>query len=73
MTPEEIRRFLQLTTWACPRVQGQAVAGILGGLKTVDELSEYLPLIIGSNEYYIGDVHGTIIWSLENRMPWQDE
>lgn len=70
---ETLRAFDKITLLACGRVQGLAQAAIRAGLPSARDLFDYLPLLVECDANYVEDVHGTILFTLENPMPFQRE
>ena len=62
----DIKLFNQLMTFGCSRCQGAVVDALRNGLKTVSEFKEYISLIFENKDNLVNDVHGTILYSLEN-------
>jgi hypothetical protein len=61
---EQLSKLDQITALSCGRVQRLAEMGILGGLDTPEDLLEQLPKLVENSPNYIGDVHGTVLYSL---------
>lgn len=62
----DIKLFNQLMTFGCSRCQGAVIDALRMGLKTVSEFKEYISLIFENKDNLVNDVHGTILYSLEN-------
>ena len=63
---EKLRAFDHLTILACPRVQRMAISGLQAGLRTAQDLFDYAGPVLESIPHVVDDVHGTIIFSLED-------
>jgi hypothetical protein len=64
--PEKLRTFEHLTILACPRVQRMAINGLRAGLRSAQELFEYAAVVLEGIPHVVDDVHGTIIFTLED-------
>jgi hypothetical protein len=62
----EIRMYNQIMVLGCSRCQGAVKAALSGGIKTVMEFKEFISLIFENNENIVNDVHGNILFSLQN-------
>lgn len=67
--PVELRELEHIASTACARVQSIARDGLHAGLKTAEELFEYLPILVEQDSLYIDDIHGTVVFLLENPLP----
>jgi hypothetical protein len=64
--PAELASFDRLSLLACARARGLLQQAVLKGLTTIEEAREYAVPLLESNTNVVNDVHGTIIYSLEN-------
>ena len=64
-----LKDFDEITMLACARVQSCARAGVMAKLSSAAELFDYLPVLVETDARYVEDVHGTILFGLENPMP----
>ena len=62
----DLRSFDQLSVLACARARGLLQQALLAGITTIDEAREYAVPLLEAKQNLINDVHGTIIYSLEN-------
>lgn len=67
LSPQKMRRFNAILKYAVPRIQGLVEAGYIKGIFELKELWEYGP-IIKEELRFIEDVHGTIIYLLNDEF-----
>lgn len=58
---ETLLEFDQIVFWTISRLQSYAIDGLYQGLKSVEELWEYFPLIFFERSDYLRDFHGNIL------------
>ncbi|MCX6164702.1 MAG: HEPN domain-containing protein [Ignavibacteriae bacterium] len=61
-------QYISLLTLASSRTRRYYTQAIRYNLKTIEEIWEYLPILVEENSNLINDVQGNIIYSLENRL-----
>jgi len=62
----DLKSFDQLSVLACARASGLLQQALLAGITTVNEAREYAVSLMEAKQSLVNDVHGTIIYSLEN-------
>jgi hypothetical protein len=62
----EIKLYSQIMVLGCSRCQRAVTTALREGIKTVKEFKEYISLIFENNESLVNDIHGTILFSLQN-------
>lgn len=62
----DLRGFEELLTMTAPRVMHFATQALVLGAETQADLIEYLPVILQTLPNLVNDLHGTVIYLLEN-------
>ena len=68
ISDEELRTFQRILTFVLSRMSGYLQAGILGGLTTLSEFWEMMPLLLSENANLLNEVEGTIIFTFKTGM-----
>jgi len=71
-TFEELRQYSRITRIACKGVQRHAEMGLEANIETTAELLEFLPILLDTDDYF-DHIIGTLIWGLDNPMPYDDD
>jgi len=61
---KELKLYNQIMVFSASRCQAAVATALISGINTVSEFKEYIPTIFEANENIINDVHGNIIYSL---------
>jgi hypothetical protein len=69
VTSARLTDFDEISTFACSRSQGLLTRALHRGLATIDEARAQVTALFEGNSNAVSDVHNTIIYSLENRLP----
>ncbi|MEQ6475243.1 hypothetical protein [Comamonas sp. wu1-DMT] len=64
-TKNELNLYSQIMLFGASRCQSAVRFALINGIKNVSEFKEYIPIIFEENCNIINDIHGNIIYSLD--------
>ena len=62
----EIKLYSQIMVLGCSRSQNAVLLALRSGIETVPEFKKYVGLLFEENQNLVNDVHGTILYLLQN-------